>query len=234
VEFLIRTNSLSKIYNTSGLPVKALREVNFSVERGEWVSIVGPSGSGKSTLLHILSFLDRPTSGNYFFNGQDVSRFSEEKLSRLRNETVGFVFQFFNLLPRTSALENIILPLRYSRKPVPDAKERAEEALKRVGLQQRLRNFPNQLSGGEQQRVAIARALVTRPLIIFADEPTGNLDTTSSLEIMELLKNINKQGTTVVMVTHDLEMARFAGRLVTMRDGQLVKDEKFDYAQQLI
>lgn len=201
------------------------------MERGEWVSIAGPSGSGKSTLLHILSFLDRPTSGNYFFNGQDVSLFSEEKLSRLRNETAGFIFQTFNLLPRTSALENVILPLRYCRKPVIDARERAEEALGQVGLEHRLRNFPNQLSGGEQQRVAIARALVTRPLIIFADEPTGNLDTAASLELMRLLKSINEQGTTIVMVTHDLEMAKFAGRLLVLRDGQIIKDERMSYVQ---
>ncbi|OJT26813.1 macrolide ABC transporter ATP-binding protein [Archangium sp. Cb G35] len=223
---LIALRGVSKIYQTGDVEVAALRSVDFHVEPGEFVAIMGSSGSGKSTLMNILGCLDRPTSGQYFLDGQDVSRLDRNGLAIVRNRTLGFVFQSFNLLARTSALENVELPMLYAGVPARERKRRAREALERVGLGARLDHHPRQLSGGQQQRVAIARALVSQPRLILADEPTGNLDSRTSIEVMALFQELRQEGITLVLVTHEPDIASHAGRVVVVRDGRIISDKR--------
>jgi putative ABC transport system ATP-binding protein len=223
---VIRFESLSKTYHSGDVDVHAVRDVSFEVQAGEFVAIMGTSGSGKSTTMNILGCLDQPTSGRYLLDGIDVSQLHREALADIRNQKIGFVFQGFNLLKRTSALENVELPLIYAR-PQQDAKTqhaRALRALETVGLAGRAGHHPNQLSGGQQQRVAIARALVNEPALLLADEPTGNLDSRTSIEIMETFQTLNDRGMTIVMVTHEHDIALFTKRNVVMRDGVIVSD----------
>lgn len=222
---LIVVRDLTKHYVMGDTVVRALRGVSFEVDRGSFIAVMGPSGSGKTTLMDILGCLSRPTDGTYILDGTNVHDLSETRLAEVRNRHIGFVFQNFNLLARTSALANVALPLLYSGLPKRVRIERAEEALTAVGLQDRMHHKPNELSGGQRQRVAIARALVNRPSILFADEPTGNLDTESGESILALFDQIHEQGNTIIMVTHEREVAEHAGRIVSFRDGQLVKDE---------
>ena len=218
--YVIEADNLTKYFEMGDIEVQALRGVSFKIKRGEVVSIMGPSGSGKSTLMNILGCLDVPTGGEYILDGESVSNLSDDQLSDIRNRKVGFVFQSFNLLPRISALQNVILPLRYAG--TNKLRERATKALTAVGLADRMNHRPNELSGGQQQRVAIARALITEPAIIMADEPTGNLDTRSGEEIMELLLKLNREsGTTLIIVTHAPEVAGQTGRVLRLRDGLL-------------
>jgi putative ABC transport system ATP-binding protein len=221
---LIELKDLARIYQSGDSEFAALRDVNLSIERGEFVAVTGSSGSGKSTLMNILGCLDTPSRGSYLLGGRDVARLSRIELARVRNEFIGFVFQNFNLLARTSALENVELPLIYARVPVEERHRRAREALERVGLAHRAGHHPSQLSGGQQQRVAIARALVTQPPLILADEPTGNLDSATSIEIMKLLTELQHSGITIVFVTHEPDIAAYAARKLTLRDGGVVSD----------
>ncbi len=222
---IIQTSDLHKIYSSGDeVEVHALRGVSLTVEAGEMVAIMGTSGSGKSTMMNILGCLDRPTRGSYFLAGRDVSRLSRDELAEVRGSTLGFVFQSFNLLPRTTAVENVELPLLYAGVPARERRRRAEAALERVGLGERKLHVPGQLSGGQQQRVAIARALVNEPRVLLADEPTGNLDTRTSLEVMALFQELGAAGITVVLVTHEPDIARHAARVVAMRDGLIVSD----------
>jgi putative ABC transport system ATP-binding protein len=222
---LIDTRDLVKVYRMGDTEVRALDGVSIGIAKGEFVSVMGPSGSGKSTFMNVVGCLDRPTRGEYRLDGKLVSEMSANQLAAVRNRNIGFVFQQFNLLARTPALENVELPLIYAGVPKKERLDRAMKMLHRVGLGDRAHHHPAQLSGGQQQRVAIARALVTEPLIIFADEPTGALDSHTSLEIMALFQELNRQGMTVVLVTHEPDVARFARRLLRFRDGQLVSDE---------
>ncbi len=223
-DMAISVSDLRKIYSMGDHEVKALDGVSFSISNGEMVAIIGSSGSGKSTLMNILGCLDRPTSGNYVLNGKDVSRLSQNDLARIRNINIGFVFQSFNLLPRMSALENVQVPLLYSGTRTSKAREKALAALDRVGLSGRSHHEPNQLSGGQRQRVAIARALVTSPTIILADEPTGNLDSKTGVEIMALFQELHTQGVTLIIVTHEHEIADHCRRVIQMKDGHLIDD----------
>ena len=217
---------IHKVFTMGDVRVEALGGVSLTISSGEFIAIMGTSGSGKSTLMNILGCLDSPTSGSYSFEGAQVEDLDGKQLADLRNTKIGFVFQGFNLLPRTTALENVELPLLYDRhRKNPDPRKSAMAALKRVGLGDRLGHEPSQLSGGQQQRVAIARALVTEPSLIFADEPTGNLDSRTTLEVLTLFQRLNSEGLTLVMVTHESEVAQYAGRLVELRDGHLLKDE---------
>lgn len=220
---MIKTVNLTKIYKNDSVETFALKNVSLQIEKGEFAAIMGPSGSGKSTLMHILGALDSPTSGSYFLDGKDVSQLLDDELSIIRNQKIGFVFQAFNLLPRTTALKNVTIPLSYGGVKKEERIRKAKEALVSVGLGEKLENKPNQLSGGEIQRVAIARALVTNPSVILADEPTGNLDTKSGAEIMEILQNLNKDGHTIIMVTHEEYIAEYAGRTIYLRDGEVVE-----------
>jgi len=222
---LIATHGLTKEYRLGPHTVHALRGLSVEVERGEFVAIMGPSGSGKSSFMNILGCLDSPTEGSYVLDGQDVAGLSRAQLARIRNGKIGFVFQTFNLLPRTSALENVELPLIYARLPARERRARARAQLAAVGLADRAHHHPNQLSGGQQQRVAIARALVNDPAVLLADEPTGNLDTRTSVEILVLMQQLNRQGITIVLITHESDIAAYASRVLTLRDGRLLRDE---------
>ena len=227
---VISIRDLVKTYHVGEVTVRALRGANLDVEAGEFVAVTGPSGSGKSTLMHILGCLDRPTSGTYILDGKDVSRMSKDELAIIRNRKIGFVFQGFNLLSRTTALDNVELPMLYNgaeKLKTADRHKRAMEALAAVGLGDRFHHFPNQLSGGQQQRVAIARALVTQPTILLADEPTGNLDTRTSIEVMDIFQRLNVQrGITVLLITHEMDIAEYGTRLVRFRDGKIQVDQK--------
>ena len=220
---LIDVRNLKKEYCAEEVLTQVLHGLSFSVASGEFVSIMGPSGSGKSTLMHILGLLDRATSGEYFFEGRDVTKLDDNKLATLRNEKIGFVIQSFNLLPRTTVLENTKLPLTYSKRKM-DIDEQAKKVLESVGLGHRLNYYTNQISGGEKQRVAIARALVNNPSLIFADEPTGNLDSKSGIQVMEILQHLNNIGNTIILVTHETYTAEHAKRIIKIRDGLIVED----------
>ena len=228
VKQLIKCENLAKVYiSDGGTKTFALRDGDLIIERGEFVAIMGPSGSGKSTLMHILGLLDRPTSGKYWFDGRDTADFDDATLASLRNQSLGFVFQAFNLLPRISVTDNVALPLMYDRRGVSrkQRQRRVSIALETVGLAHRQNYYTNQLSGGEQQRVAIARALVNNPEVIFADEPTGNLDSASGLVVMKVLQKLNDAGKTIIMVTHETATAAHAKRILRLRDGRIVGDE---------
>jgi putative ABC transport system ATP-binding protein len=223
---VISVKNLTKTYVVGEVEVRALRGVNLDVEQGEFLAVTGPSGSGKSTFMHIAGCLDRPTSGQYFLDGEDVSRMTKDQLAAVRNRKIGFVFQGFNLLSRTSALDNVELPLLYQGGlKAAERHKRAIDVLNAVGLGSRTDHHPNQLSGGQQQRVAIARALINEPSILLADEPTGNLDTRTSIEVMDIFQKLNRErGITVLLITHEVDIAEYGTRIVTFRDGQVVKD----------
>jgi putative ABC transport system ATP-binding protein len=221
----IRLQDVQRIYQLGENRVHALRGINLEIAQGEFVAIMGSSGSGKSTLMNILGCLDRPTSGDYFLDGVNVAQLPKNELAAIRNRRLGFVFQGFNLLARTTALENVELPTLYARLDVEERQSRARQALQMVGLGERLDHFPAQLSGGQQQRVAIARALVNHPSILLADEPTGNLDSRTSIEIMSILQDLNDKGLSIVLVTHEPDIAQYARRVITFRDGKIRRDE---------
>jgi putative ABC transport system ATP-binding protein len=225
---LIEADGIVKDYSLGARKVHALRGVSVTIHSGEFVAVMGPSGSGKSTFMNLLGCLDTPTVGQYVLDGADVSHLRPDQLARIRNEKIGFVFQTFNLLPRTTALENVELPLLYTGVPARERRVRARAKLEAVGLADRQDHHPAQLSGGQQQRVAIARALINEPVLVLADEPTGALDSRTSVEIMALFQDLNRSGITIVLVTHELDVARFAGRNLTFRDGRLIKDESLD------
>ncbi len=221
---MIRAENIVKVYKNGKLEVEALHNVNLHVGRGEFTSIMGASGSGKSTMMNILGCLDSLTSGRYYLDGEDVSSLSGKKLAYVRNKKIGFVFQSFNLLPKMSALQNVELPMVYAGVKPSERRKRALDALERVGLAQRYKHKPNEMSGGQRQRVAIARSLVNEPSIILADEPTGNLDSRASVEIMGIFRQLNDEGATVVMVTHESDIAQYTKRIVTFRDGEIISD----------
>lgn len=219
---MIQVSHLTKIYKTDGSETIALDDVSFRIKKGEFVAIMGPSGSGKSTLMHILGALDTPTSGSYLLDGEEIGKLTDDELAEIRNKKIGFIFQSYNLLPRTSALKNVILPMTYAGIPKEKRVEIAEKFLKEVGLSDRINHLSNQLSGGQQQRVAIARALVMDPAIILADEPTGNLATAQSEEIMAILTKMHKEGRTIIMITHEPEVAKYAKRIIHIKDGRII------------
>ncbi|PIS23196.1 macrolide ABC transporter ATP-binding protein [candidate division WWE3 bacterium CG08_land_8_20_14_0_20_40_13] len=221
VKAVVEVNNISKVYKMEEVEVPALMNVSLTIKTGEFVSIVGKSGSGKSTLMHIIGALDRPTTGSVVVNGRDISKMNEAQLASLRNKEIGFVFQAFNLLKRTTALDNVELPLIYANIHEKERIKKAKEMLIKVGLEDRMHHLPNQLSGGQQQRVAIARALINDPSIILADEPTGNLDSKSGRAILDILENLNREGKTVIIVTHDMEVAREAKRIIKIVDGRI-------------
>lgn len=225
---LVKMEHIKKIYNNGkDNEVSALKDLNLEIEQGDFVAIMGPSGSGKSTLMHIMGFLDRPDSGNYFFEGKNVTNLNDKQLAEIRNTNVGFVFQAFNLLARTSALDNVVLPMIYAGETSAEkTRQRGMQMLEHVGLANRAGHHPSELSGGQQQRVAIARALVNDPAVIFADEPTGNLDTKSSIEIMQLFKSLNDSGRTLVFVTHEEDIAAYAKRVLKLKDGEIIFDNR--------
>ncbi|MGE5417028.1 MAG: ABC transporter ATP-binding protein [Acidobacteriota bacterium] len=225
---MIQITSLSKTYDTGVVRVQALKSIDLDVEKGEFVAVMGPSGSGKSTLMNILGCLDRPTSGTYRLSGMDLHEMGEPDLAKIRNSKIGFVFQTFNLLPRMNALRNVEVPMLYGGIDPRERKRRATVALEQVGLQGHIKHRPNELSGGQRQRVAVARALVNNPDILLADEPTGNLDTRSGYDIMALFQDLHKRGSTIVLVTHEPEIAKHAQRIIYFRDGHLVKSEQVE------
>jgi len=230
---VITLEGITKVYRAGEVEVPALKGVSLHISEGEFVAIMGPSGSGKSTLMNVIGCLDQPTEGRYILDGYDVSALTDDQLAWIRNRKIGFVFQSFNLIPRVSAAHNVEMPLIYAGDSV-QRRERAMAALESVGLLDRAGHLPNELSGGQQQRVAVARALVTDPAILLADEPTGNLDTESSLEILKLLRDLNQQGRTIVLITHEADIAAFAQRVVRLRDGVIVSDERQALAAELV
>jgi putative ABC transport system ATP-binding protein len=223
---MIVAENLRKEYSDDGVKTVALDGVSFNIEKGEFLAIMGPSGSGKSTLMHVMGFLDRPSSGVYKFENQGIEDLDDDQLAFVRNNKLGFIFQFFNLLPRTTVFDNVKLPLAYTKISEEEKKERVLKAIESVGLSHRIKHLSNQLSGGEQQRVAIARAIVNNPSVIFADEPTGNLDSKSGQQIMEILQDLNEVGHTIILVTHEQYTAEMAKRIIKLKDGQIVSDEK--------
>ena len=220
---VVKFSGINKIYTSGEITFQALKNINLDVKKGEFVAIIGASGSGKSTMMNLIGLLDHPTSGTYALDGKDTHDFKEDQLAKIRNKKIGFVFQSFNLLPRTSALDNVALPLIYAGIGGSKRKEMAQIALEQVGLEDKLNSHPNQLSGGQQQRVAIARALVTDPELILADEPTGNLDTKSGEEVMKIFQHLNKMGKTIIMITHELDIAKNAKRIIRLKDGEILK-----------
>ena len=229
---LIEMNSICKSYRNIGFETKVLKDVTLHIKEGDYVSIIGPSGAGKSTLMAIMGCLSQPTSGEYILDGEEVGKLNDRKLSRVRNEKIGFVFQAFHLLPGVTAMENVTLPLVYAKNPPRNIKERARELLTKVGLEHRLHHTPGQLSGGEQQRVTIARSLINDPRIILADEPTGNLDSKNGIETMKTFDNLIKEGKTIILITHDQEVAQHADRIISIRDGQIAADSKVSHEEQ--
>ena len=223
---IIKITKLNKIYDTGAVQVHALKNINLTIEKSEYVAIMGHSGSGKSTLMNILGCLDKPTSGTYELDGIDISKQSQRQLSYIRNKKIGFVFQSFNLIPRTTAIKNVELPMIYAKVGAKERIARAKYLLEKVGLGARLNHMPNEISGGQKQRIAIARALANEPSILLADEPTGNLDTASSVEIMELFTQLNNEGVTVVVVTHEDDIAEFTKRIVRFKDGNIIEDRR--------
>ena len=223
---IIKTKNLTKEYEAGSQIVKALNGIDLSVEKGEFISIMGPSGSGKSTLMNIIGCLDSPTNGTYHLNERSVSELDDDELAKIRNEEIGFVFQSFHLLPRSTALENVMLPLKYAGCSENEAIERSKKVLEKVGLQDRVKHSPSELSGGQQQRVAIARALVNKPSILFADEPTGNLDSKTGNEVMNLFKDLNNQGQTIIIITHEDNIASQSNRIITIMDGLIESDTR--------
>jgi len=224
---MIECKNLTKIYRNGDVETVALNNVSFDIEKGDFVSIIGPSGSGKSTLMHILGALDTPTSGTYFLDGKEVSKLSDDDLSELRRDKIGFVFQAFNLLPRTTVLRNVMLPLLYSNKTEEERVKKAKECLAYAGMEEsKFLNLSNQLSGGQMQRVAIARSLINDPAIILADEPTGNLDTKTSQVVMQAFQELNSKGHTIILITHEMDIANYAKRVIHIRDGMIEKDER--------
>lgn len=221
---MIHVSHLFKIYKTGDIETVALSDISFSIKKGEFIAIMGPSGSGKSTLMHILGALDTPTSGSYALDGEEVGKLTDDELADIRNRKIGFIFQSFNLLPRTSALKNVMLPMRYAGIPLTVRKEKAEKYLTMVGLGDRLEHTTSQLSGGQQQRVAIARGLAMNPSILLADEPTGNIASVQAEEVMKIFQDVNDQGHTVVMITHEPDIACHAKRIITIKDGKIVND----------
>ena len=222
---IIKVRNLSKIYQSNEIKTVALKDVNFSVNRGEFVAIMGPSGSGKSTLLHILGALDKPTRGTYILDGENIENLDDDRLAEIRNKKIGFVFQAYNLLPRISSVKNVMLPMAYADVPMEERKTRAIKLLEIVGLGDRLEHLSNQLSGGQQQRVAIARALSMEPAILLADEPTGNIATNQAGEIMAVFQKLNQGGHTIVMITHEDDVAQYANRIIVIRDGKIIEDK---------
>lgn len=231
---VIRTEHIAKVYVMGTEEVYALRDISITIKQGEYVALMGPSGSGKSTLMNMIGCLDTPSKGQYFLDGQDVSRMTDNQLAEVRNKKIGFVFQTFNLLPRSSALDNVTLPLIYAGMGSADRKKRGEAVLKQVGLGDRMTHQPNELSGGQRQRVAVARALVNNPALILADEPTGNLDSKTSIEIMGLFQEIHQKGNTIVVVTHEEEIARHAHRIIRLKDGLVETDEVNENVQMVV
>jgi putative ABC transport system ATP-binding protein len=226
MEKMISIENLNKIYKTGSVEVHALKDVNIQVSHGEFIAIMGHSGSGKSTLMNIIGCLDRPSSGKYFLDGIEIDKQGSDELSLIRNKKIGFVFQAFNLIPRTDVLRNVELPMVYAKVKSKQRREKAVELLEKVGLQDRTTHLPNELSGGQKQRVAIARALANNPPIILADEPTGNLDTNSSEEIMSIFKELNREGNSIIVVTHEPEVAKYADRIIVFKDGCIIEDRR--------
>jgi len=223
---MITISHITKIYKTETIETTAISDVSFEVKKGEFVAIMGPSGSGKSTLMHILGALDLPTSGEYILDNENVSKLTDDELADIRNKKIGFIFQAYNLLPRTTALKNVIIPMMYGDVPKQEWEQRAKKYLEMVGLQDRMYHTSNQLSGGQQQRVAIARSLVMNPSILLADEPTGNIATVQAEEIMEIFQKLNNDGHTIIMITHEQDIAEHAGRVISIRDGKIIDDRK--------
>ncbi len=221
---LLKLENIYKSYDQGGMELPILKNINLTIERGEYVAIMGPSGSGKSTLMNIIGCLDKPTEGKYYLLDTEISEFNDKKLSAIRNSEIGFVFQNFNLMPRSTALQNVELPLQYANVPKSERRPRCEEALKKVGLEERMTFKPTQLSGGQKQRVAIARAIVNQPSILLADEPTGALDSKSGIQVMELFDQLHKEGTTIIMITHARELSTYAERVIEIFDGEIRGD----------
>ncbi len=221
---LLKLENIYKSYDQGGMELPILKNINLTIERGEYVAIMGPSGSGKSTLMNIIGCLDKPTEGKYYLLDTEISEFNDKKLSAIRNSEIGFVFQNFNLMPRSTALQNVELPLQYANVPKSERRPRCEEALKKVGLEDRMTFKPTQLSGGQKQRVAIARAIVNQPSILLADEPTGALDSKSGIQVMELFDQLHKEGTTIIMITHARELSTYAERVIEIFDGEIRGD----------